>query len=74
MHVPGHRGRPEQEQNEMKELQKNLYATTTIVKNLTSQLNELRDKVSELRREGESNKIHSRATEDIIFLSVIERS
>ena len=42
---------PEQEQNEMKELQKNLYATTTIVKNLTSQLNELRDKVSELRRE-----------------------
>ena len=37
---------PEQEQNEMKELQKNLLATTFIVKNLTSQLNELRDKVN----------------------------
>ena len=63
---------PEQEQNEMKELQKNLYATTT--KNLTSQLNELRDKVRELRREGESNKIYSRATKNIIILSIIERS
>ena len=36
---------PEQEQNEVKELQKNLAATTAIVKTLSSQLNELRDKV-----------------------------
>lgn len=36
---------PEQEQNELKELQKNLYETTKIIKNLSSQLNELKDRV-----------------------------
>ena len=36
---------PEQEQNELKELQKNLAATTAIVKTLSSQLNDLKDKV-----------------------------
>lgn len=37
---------PEQEQNEMKELQKQLIETTSLVKTLSHQLNELRDKVS----------------------------
>ena len=37
---------PEQEQNEIKDLQKNLATTTSIVKNLSSQLSELRDRVS----------------------------
>ena len=36
---------PEQEQNEIKELQKNLAATTAIIRTLSSQLNELKDKV-----------------------------
>ena len=36
---------PEQEQNEIKELQKNLAATIAVVKTLSSQLHELRDKV-----------------------------
>ena len=36
---------PEQEQNEMKELQKNLAGTMAIVKTLSLQLNELKDKV-----------------------------
>ncbi len=43
---------PEQEQNEMKELQRNLAATTAIVKTLSLQLNELKDKVSLLARPG----------------------
>lgn len=37
---------PEQEQNEMKELQKQLVETTSLVKTLSHQLGELRDKVS----------------------------
>ena len=37
---------PEQEQNEMKELQKNLAQTQVVIKTLASQLNELKDKVS----------------------------
>lgn len=36
---------PEQEQNELKELQKNLAATTAIVKTLSAQLHDLKDKV-----------------------------
>lgn len=36
---------PEQEQNEMKELQKQLLEATGLVKILSQQLNDLRDKV-----------------------------
>ncbi len=36
---------PEQEQNELKELQKNMAITTQVVKALSTQLNELKDKV-----------------------------
>ena len=36
----------EQEQNEMKELQRQLKETTSLVKNLSSQLNDLREKVA----------------------------
>ena len=39
---------PEQEQNEIKELQRNLVATNAIVKTLSLQLNELKDKVGSL--------------------------
>jgi len=37
---------PEQEQNEMKELQKNLAQTQVVIKTLASQLSELKDRVS----------------------------
>ena len=36
----------EQEQNEMKDLQRQLKETTNLVKNLSSQLNDLREKVA----------------------------
>ena len=36
----------EQEQNEMKDLQRQLKETTNLVKNLSSQLNDLREKVT----------------------------
>ena len=36
---------PEQEQNEMKDLQQQLSETTSLVKTLSHQLKELRDKV-----------------------------
>ena len=45
---------PDQEQNEMKDLQKNLAATTSIVRTLSLQLNELKDKVHGVKSVGQT--------------------
>jgi hypothetical protein len=50
---------PEQEQNEIKELQKQLNETTGLVKKLSSQLSELRDRMNEQRKLIQRKQLHT---------------